>query len=46
MTRVLERGATAIEYALLLTLVAAVLFGTAVAFGLDVVWLFTTVPDF
>lgn len=38
-----ERGATAVEYALLVSLIAAVIFGVVVAFGGDVVSLFSTV---
>jgi len=35
-----DRGATAVEYALLITLIAAVIFGAVAAFGTQVVALF------
>lgn len=38
-----ERGASAVEYALLVSLIAAVIFGVVVAFGGDVVSLFASV---
>lgn len=41
-----ESGATAVEYALLLTFIVAVLIGTVVFFGIDVADLYSSVPDF
>ena len=41
-----ERGATAVEYALLLALIAAVMVGAAAKFGEAVLALFTSVPSF
>jgi pilus assembly protein Flp/PilA len=41
-----ETGATAVEYALLLTLIAAVILGTVAIFGGDVRGLFASVPSF
>lgn len=39
------RGATAVEYALLISLMAAVIFGMVVLFGNGVVGLFTDTHD-
>ena len=39
-----QRGATAVEYSLLIGLIAAVIVGAVTAFGLGVLGLFTTVP--
>jgi pilus assembly protein Flp/PilA len=41
-----DRGATAVEYGLLLALIAAVIFGTVVTLGTQVVALFNSVPPF
>ncbi len=41
-----DRGATAVEYGLLLGLVAAVIIGTVAAFGTRVLELFDSVPPF
>jgi pilus assembly protein Flp/PilA len=41
-----ERGATAVEYGLLLGLIAAVIIGTVAVYGTRVLGLFTAVPPF
>lgn len=41
-----ERGATAVEYALLLAFIVAILIGTVVFLGIDVADLYRSVPDF
>ncbi|MCP2326018.1 pilus assembly protein Flp/PilA [Hamadaea flava] len=40
--RVADRGATAVEYALFMALVAAVIVGAVAAFGQSIIGLFTT----
>ncbi|HEY2306939.1 MAG TPA: Flp family type IVb pilin [Streptosporangiaceae bacterium] len=39
-----QRGATAVEYSLLIGLIAAVIVGAVTAFGLGVLGLFATIP--
>jgi len=39
-----QSGATAVEYSLLIGLIAAVIVGAVTAFGLGVLGLFSTVP--
>lgn len=41
-----ETGATAVEYGLLLALVAGVIIGTVIAFGGDIAGLYASVPSF
>jgi len=41
-----DAGATAVEYALLLSFIAAVIIGAVAVLGGDVVALFASVPDF
>lgn len=43
---VAEHGATAVEYAIMASLIAAVIVGTVTALGLSVVDLFTSLPSF
>jgi len=39
-----DRGATAVEYSLIIGLIAAVIIGALTAFGLGVLGLFKTIP--
>ena len=39
-----DRGATAVEYGLIVALIAAVIVGAVTAFGLGVLGLFGTIP--
>ena len=39
-----ERGATAVEYSLMIGLITAVIVGAVAAFGVGVLGLFSTVP--
>ena len=39
-----DRGASAVEYSLLIGLIAAVIVGAVIALGLGVLGLFTTMP--
>ena len=39
-----DRGATAVEYSLMVGLIAAVIVGAVTLFGLDVLGLFNTLP--
>lgn len=41
-----ERGATAVEYAIMASLIAAVIVLSVTALGLNVADLFSAVPDF
>jgi Flp pilus assembly pilin Flp len=44
--RAVERGATAVEYGLLVALIAGVIVVATIAFGEKVLALFTSVPSF